>query len=144
MQPDDPLALIRFGVHAELGMVVYCSDADHPQWRVGVNELDTLPMVIERALDHIAAHHEAREISAMGDAPVMRRADLDAAERAIEEGRRARGSTSIDSVSRETSAPETWYVVGREGAHVCDVERPHQHVWQDRRCVAPREWSCDA
>jgi hypothetical protein len=59
MQADDPLGMIRFGImHVAQTMIMYCADPGcGVTWRVGINPMDTLPMINERALDHIAQVH---------------------------------------------------------------------------------------
>jgi hypothetical protein len=59
MQADDPLDMIKFGImHTTQTLIMYCSDPDCVRtWRVGINPMDTLPMLNERALDHVTQVH---------------------------------------------------------------------------------------
>jgi len=59
MPTTNPLELIRFGIHRTLGMVIYCSGADCPRWRLSVWEIDTLPWLTQQASIHLDAHHPA-------------------------------------------------------------------------------------
>lgn len=57
----DQLSGFRFGPHAQLGMVLYCSHIDcttlETRWMARVMELDTLRDYVRLAHEHLAERH---------------------------------------------------------------------------------------